>query len=319
MKEPSYCTESDLRSILPTIADYDKKRKITGWIKVNDDRKDNLHKAGSTGSIQVLYRKGIELNQKDSKAECVDDGDWNYDSDLDEVYLRSANPTSMTISAGVDWSTLVNDVISKSSEFVRMIVGKPIIKHRWGERDYDEVIVSGTAAIAVGRLVRPHNEELADRLERYYNYDGIEYDKGLLQKVRDGEINLSNEVTPSLGEGKIVEQSVDETTTGGIADIEGKPTGNDTVKVVIETDGDFSYGTESAIKYSVYVKGSTGLMTERVVDNQIINGDYQTLAHGLRLKFHIGKYTANDTWYIEMSKDTIESHQSVKSIPVTVC
>ena len=53
----SYCVEADLRGILPTIADYARKRAITGWSVESGSQ----YKSSSTGSISMLYRNGGEL------------------------------------------------------------------------------------------------------------------------------------------------------------------------------------------------------------------------------------------------------------------
>ena len=49
--DTSYCTDADLRIILPTIADYDRKREVIGW-RVEAG---SQYKASSTGVISMLY------------------------------------------------------------------------------------------------------------------------------------------------------------------------------------------------------------------------------------------------------------------------
>ncbi len=313
----SYCTEADLRTILPNIADYDKKRVVSGWS--SDSALVDRYKAGSTGTIDVLYKDGVELGTAESSlAGVTSDDKWYYDSALDTVYFFNdgEDPNGLNMESGTDWATLVTSAISKSSEITRSIVGKPIIKHRFGTRNYDEVIVSGAAALAVGRLVRPHDGDLADRLERYYNNDFDEFPKGILQKIRDSEISLSSEISPALGSGILEESSINSSTTGGIDDIRGRASGNDTIEIKIINGDTFSYGSASAVTYSVKVKDETGLMVNEVVTAEIINGDYQTLAYGLQIRFVPGVYTANDTWYVKISKEPIETHQALRNIPI---
>ncbi len=242
----SYCVEADLRTILPNIADYDKKRVVSGWS--SDSALVDRYKAGSTGTIDVLYKDGLELGTAESSlANVTSDDKWYYDSAADAVYYFNDgdDPNGLNVESGTDWATLVASAISKSSEITRAIVGKPIFKHRYGTRNYDEVIVSGAAAMAVGRLVRPHDGDLADRLERVYNYTGDEFPKGMLQEVRDGKISLSNEITPALVNGIPVEDSVDDATTGDISDIKGRAVYNDTLIVDIVLGGKLAKGTTS--------------------------------------------------------------------------
>ena len=315
----SYCTEADLRSILPAVADYDKKSGIDGWTE--DSALTDRYKAGSTGTVDVLYKDGIELSTAETTLTTVtSNGKWYYDSAADVVYYFNDgdDPDGLNMEAGTDWAPLVTAAMSKSSELTRAIVGKPIIKHRFGTRDYDEVIVSSAAAIAVGRLVRPHDGELANRLEYVYNYDGDEFQKGMLQKVRDSQISLSSEINPALGSGILEESAVNASTTGGIDDIKGQASGNDTIEIKIINGDTFSYGSASAVTFSVSIKDSTGLMTNEVITAEIINGDYQTLAYGLQLRFTTGIYTADDAWYVRVSKEPIETHQGFRSIPIRV-
>ncbi len=314
----SYCVEADLRTILPNIADYDKKRVVSGWS--SDSALVDRYKAGSTGTIDVLYKDGFELGTAEASLAAVTaDDEWFYDSAADAVYYFNDgdDPNGLNMESGTDWATLVASAISKSSEITRAIVGKSIYRHRFGSRDYDEVIVSSAAAIAVGRLVRPHDEDLSNRLERYYNNDFDEFPKGMLQKVRDGQISLSNEITPDLGSGVLVENALDSTTTGGIDDIRGSAVENDTLEISIVTGGTFSYGSDSTVTYQVKGKTSVGLMTATLVSATIINGDYQTLANNMQLRFVPGVYVANDSWYVKISREEVETHEAVHSVIAT--
>jgi len=309
----SYCTSADLRSILPTIASYDKKRLLTGWSLESG----SIYQLGSTGEVSMLYRDKLELGTAQvSKVACDADGKWYYDSAADVCYVYStAAPKTHKMEAGTDYTTLETAAIVKGSELVRSIVLKSIVPKPGGT--YDQVIVMGTAAIAVGILVRPYDIELADSLERKYNNYDEQYPLGLLQLVNEDKISLHNEIHPSLGQGVVIEQSLDDATTGGILDIKGLATDNDTVKVIIDTGGTFSYGSASTITHSTWIKDSTGLMTLQYISSDTVNGDYQEMAHGLELQFIPGVYVAEDTWYIKVSREPVETHQSIRTIQLT--
>ncbi len=315
----SYCAEADLRTIYPNIAKYGKKRVVAGWVADSDltDR----YKSGSVGSISQLYKDGIELGAAEANLAAVtSNGKWYYDSDLDVVYYFNSadNPNELDLEAGTDWSTLVADVILRASNEVFAIIGKPIFKHRYKDNNYDSVIVHSAAALACGFLIRPQNKELADNLELRYNNDFDEFPKGILQKVRDGEISLSNEINPALGVGVLVEDSLDSSTTGGIDDIRGSAVENDTLEISIVNGGTFSYGTaNSDITYQVKGKSSTGLMTATLVSAAIINGDYQTLTNNMQLRFVPGVYVANDSWYVKISREEVDTHQAIHSVIAT--
>ena len=302
-----YCTQRDLQRILPTINDYDQKRKITGWEEEVAD--SNLWQSGSVGLLEVFYRNGVELDPpKDSKVLCVAEGDWFYDSGIDTVYYYTeTDPVTLQIHGGVDWTSLVETVIYSASQMVNSITGKSIFKRPWGVASYDVVIRDGAASLAVAQLVRPFDDELAARIERKYDYDDDDFPKGRLQKVRDGEISLSSETTPALVGGMPYYANVDDASTGGLDDIRGKASQSDTMLLEITTAGTFEYGTASPVKYKIKIKTDAGLQLNEILSDVTINGDYQDLAYGLQHRFHPGDYTLGDKFFVMSSAEDIES------------
>ena len=73
----------------------------------------------------------------------------------------------------------------------------------------------------------------------------------------------------------------------------------DLIKVIITTGG--VLGTS---KYSVYVKDDDKLKNNLVVENEVINGDYQQLAGGLQIRFAGANDSSvavqNNEWEIEV-------------------
>jgi hypothetical protein len=55
----------------------------------------------------------------------------------------------------------------------------------------------------------------------------------------------------------------------------------------------------------VFVKDSTGLRMQKVIDAETINGDYQALAYGAQIRFQAGVYTSGDEWSITFQSDGI--------------
>jgi len=72
----------------------------------------------------------------------------------------------------------------------------------------------------------------------------------------------------------------------------------------------------TSVKYSVYVKNDTGLAMNEVVASEEINGDYQSLAYGMYIRWGEGVYTTNDQWSI-IVMGIPEEHGSVKSEQVS--
>ena len=131
---------------------------------------------------------------------------------------------------------------------------------------------------------------------------------GLLDKLKRREYVMSNETSFASEKGVIQEISLNSSTTGYIEDIKlhGPPNVDyDEVRVVISTGGTFALGTSSPVKYDVYVKNSNGIRMQKVVDAEQVNGDYQSLAYGARIRFQAGVYVADDEWSIIFQSDEL--------------
>ena len=317
-----YCVAADLRTILPDIANYDEKRTLTGWAVSSG----SLYVLGSVGSITVLYRDNLELTEVQALNQCTSDGKWYMDDAADAVYLYStADPTTThTIHAGDDWATLQTNAMESASEDVRSIVNKPIYYKKGvgyqdeSERDWDQVIIDSAAGLACARLIRHRAPELANEIEWRYNRESdLISERGKLQFVRDGLIKLHHETNKARKEGEIVEVALGASTTGSISDTRGEATHTDIVKIVIGTGGTFAYGTASPVTYSVYIGDDTGRQTNQIINAEIVNGDYQTFAHGLEGRFEPGVYVAADEWWIFTSGEKVETLQSIYTRQLT--
>lgn len=317
-----YCTAADLRTILPDIANYDEKRTLTGWAV----SAGSLYILGSVGSIEVLYRDGLELDEVQSLNQCDADGEWIYIAAEDAVYLYSTDDpnTDHRIHAGDDWATLQTNAIKKASEIVRTIVNKPIYPKKGvgyqdePERDWDQQIIDSAAGLACARLIRHSNSELADIIEWRYNRESdIIIERGILQLIRDGVIKLHHETDKTRKEGDIVERTLDSSTTGNISDLRGEATTTDIVKISIGTGGTFAYGIASPVTYNVYIGDDTGRQTNQIITDEQVNGDYQTFAHGLEGRFEPGVYVAGDEWWVITSGEKVETQQGIYTRQLT--
>ena len=324
--EVAYCNANDLQAILPSIGEYQRKHVLTGWAA---EGTSNVYQCASVGDVTLLYRDGVELtsvaNLTTLKSNATD-GEFVYVSASDIVYIYSSTSpiTAHIMEKGKDFSDVQDQAINRGSELVRSIVGKPIYPKKGtgyqdeSLRDYDEVIILSTAGIAVSMMVRPYDRELADEIEKKYN--DPETGLGYLQLIRSGDMDLHNEITYSLQKGELLEVSLNASTTGGIVDLDGEATASDIFKVWISDDGNsgsgasFAYGSASSVKYSVAIGDSTGLMIQTVVDGDEINGQEQSLAHGLSGFFTPGAYYTNDTWYVQCRSGAVESHDALKTI-----
>lgn len=309
------CTQEDMAAILPSLGEYNRNTVLTQWPVHSGD----IYKNSSSGRIDVLYRDGTELTSVGSLGAVLSDGQYYYDSSADIVYLwSSANPALQhTMEAGKDYTDTMDESRKRASEIVRSIIAKPIYKRKGvgyqGEtaRDYDEVIILSTAAVAVALMVRPFDMELANELEAKYNNEADP--PGMLQLVREGFIKLHHEFDVARNQGQIIPVNIDGATTGSIVDIMGDPSRTDIFRIQITTGGTLSYGTASPVKYKVLAGDSTGLQMAEIVSSETLTGSYDTLGAGLKFKGSQGVFTAGDYWFIDAVAGTPETQNPVKS------
>ena len=309
------CTQEDMQSILPSLGEYNRNNVLTTWVV----HSGSIYKSTSSGRVDILYRDGNEMTSVASLGAISSNGEYFYDSSADVVYFQSAaNPqTHHTMEAGKDFTDTVNEARNRASEIVRSLVAKPIYKKKGvgyqGEttRDYDEVLILSTAAIAVALMVRPFDMELADEIEERYNNEGDP--PGMLQLVRDGFIKLHHEFSADRSQGLITPVSVNANTTGSIVDISGSPSRTDILRLEITTGGTLTFGTASPIRYKVLASDDSGMQTQTIVENEVLTGNYDVLGHGTRFKASAGVFTTGDYWYVDMTAGIPETQNPVRS------
>jgi hypothetical protein len=197
------------------------------------------------------------------------------------------------------------------------MVAKPIYKRKGvgyqGEsgREYDEVLILSTAAIAVGLMVRPFDSDLASEIEEKYNNEGDP--PGILQLVRDGFIKLHHEFSADRSQGLIVPVSIGSNTTASIIDISGEPSRTDILRIQITTGGTLSYGTASPVRYKVLASDDSGIQTTAIVEEEIVTGGYDTLGMGLTFKASQGVFTTGDYWFVDAIAGTPETQSPIKT------
>ena len=228
-------TTTDLISVLPGLEKYDQKKLITDW----DVHDGNVYYAQS-GYVSMLYQNGKELGSPEDVLGDVDDtGEWYYDSAADVVYFynSSNSPNEDSMEAGVDWETLKERVNEEQAERLRSYIARPILPRKGvgtesaSDREWDWIIVRSNAFLTVSELVRPHDQELAEFLEKKVIDPENEY--GLLDRLKAGDYKLWNETAHNKIKG-LREISTDATTTGSIVDVKGTPLETDILKIQIQ-------------------------------------------------------------------------------------
>lgn len=309
----AFCNNStDLQSVVSDIDKYDRKRVLmTNFVASGTSSLYYLHNAGY---VDQLYMDGAEQTKVSDTPNAMNEYEYDSNSDRLQVYIGGSSASDMNtrvFEAGQDWSGLKTTVCKEQADLMRSYLDRPIYKRAnttyqgASERNYDFIVVRINAILACADLVRSHDPDKADEIEAMAtNPDG----SGLLDKLKRREYVMSNETSFASEKGVIQEISLNSSTTGYIEDIKlhGPPNVDyDEVRVVISTGGTFALGTSSPVKYDVYVKNSNGIRMQKVVDAEQVNGDYQSLAYGARIRFQAGVYVADDEWSIIFQSDEL--------------
>ena len=309
----AFCNNTtDLQSVVSDIDKYDRKRVLmTNFVASGTSNLYYLHNAGY---VDQLYMDGAEQTKVSDTPNAMNEYEYDSNSDRLQVYIGGSSASDMNtrvFEAGQDWSGLKTTVCKEQADLMRSYLDRPIYKRAnttyqgASERNYDFIVVRINAILACADLVRSHDPDKADEIEAMAtNPDG----SGLLDKLKRREYVMSNETSFASEKGVIQEISLNSSTTGYIEDIKlhGPPNVDyDEVRVVISTGGTFALGTSSPVKYDVYVKNSNGIRMQKVVDAEQVNGDYQSLAYGARIRFQAGVYVADDEWSIIFQSDEL--------------
>ena len=302
IENTGYCNSTtDLLGILPDLQAYDRKRLVSNWQTYSS----NVYRADSVGYISQLYIDGKELGSAEGSLGDVDATDeWYYLNTSDCVFVYSTtDPNESSYEAGEDFVDLKARVVKEQAERLRSYVGRPILSRQGvgtqsaSDRNYDWLIITANATLAVAELVKSTNPELGMELEK--RIIDPETSLGLLDLLKMGEYRLWNEVDHQE---QIRTVTVDAATTSAIVDTRGNPSTEwDIVKIVIDTGGTLTAGSASSIIYSTYGKDSTGLKISKMVDGETVTGGWDSVGHGMYVRFSAGVLTASDEFEFEMS------------------
>lgn len=246
-------------------------------------------------------------------------GYWfTYDSEMDMVILAvpdDINPNDLLIESGEDFTTLVTQYRTDASRYLDSRLDPNLPREQLKDKsgNFDYMIVRTTALIAASFMIKtndPTSEMAASFME--------EAEKNITD-MNNGNAALSWQNTSDGSKGVI--RDVTYTGTVRPVDTRGRYSGTyDLIKVKITTGG--AIGTA---KYSVWAKDGDKLgMNEgtQVITDEIVNGDYQSVAGGLQIRFAGTNFdstaAANDVWEIEVSgfAEEVDS-SSLKPIRMT--
>jgi len=306
-----YCTHKELKRVFPQLDSFDNKKQIYGWKEVSS----NKYAAHNSGIVSQLFADGEDLGPAQSAHTDLNvEGEWFYNSAEDVCYYYSANtPLDKLMEGGEEFTTMVTQYRTDASRYLDSMLDpnmpKEALKDKEGNFDY--IIIRSTALIAANFMIKSHdpNSELASALmeEANNNIENINQGKAALswQVSRDSSQGIVRDVTYTSGKIRPV-------------DTRGEWSGTyDLIKVKIGTGGVLGTAT-----YNVYIKDGDGLKNQQVITNAVINGDYQSLAGGLEIRFagstDSTQAAANDEWEIEVfGRHEVVDVSSGKAVKMT--
>jgi len=311
----AFCNSTtDLQACVSDIDKYDRKRVLPpNWV---ESGVTSLYYLFNTGYVGQLYKDGAEQTSVSDTPNANNEFEWDSNADRLQFFMGGLSTSAMNstvFEAGQDWTTLKNTTCKEQASFIRSFLNDRAIYKRGNsnyqgaeDRDYDFVIIKSNAILACADLIRSYDTEKAEEL-----YELAMGENGLLTRIKRGDFALWHETTKASqgGSPTISEISINANTTGYIEDIKlaAGPvhTSYDQVVVEIQTGGTFALGTASPVYYNVYTKDSTGLKMHKIVDNEQVIGDYQSLAYGAQVRMQAGFYTASDQWLITFQNDAM--------------
>ena len=308
---PTYITSRDLKDTFPNLDEFDTKKPIYSWIVDSGSR----YVSHDSGLVTVLFVDGKDLGAAQSSLSNVNANDeWFYDSATDAVYYynSSSSPEDLLMEAGEDFTTLKTRVMKDASDYVDSKLDANLPREQFLLKDgtYDYLIRRLTSLVAAFFLVKGKDptSEIAEALFQEAEMH--------INDLNSGKAKLSYMNTGDASQGIVRKISVSGSLN--IVDTRGNYFGSyDRLKVIVTTGG--AIGTA---KYSVYAKNTDGLKNNLVLQDEIINGDYQEVAAGLQIRFQgssdSSTATQNDEWEIEVTGVYEEvENASMRSVKMT--
>ena len=257
----------------------------------------NKYAAHNSGSVTQLFVDGESLGAAQSAHTDLNvEGEWFYNSTDDVLYYYSAStPIDKLMEAGELFTTMVTQFRTDASRYLDSRLDPKLPKNQLKDKDgnYDYMIVRTASLYAAAFMVRTKDptSELAAAIM-------LEADNNV-QLLNEGRAALSWQNTGDASKGVLR----DVTYTGAIrpVDFRGRAGGVDYDLVKLEIEDAGAIGTAT---YNVWVKNSDGLKQNKVVDDEKITGDYQTLAYGLEIRFagttDASAAVQTDEWEVEV-------------------
>ena len=308
---PTYISSRDLKDVFPNLDEFDTKKPVYGWVVDSGTR----YVSHDSGLVTQLFVDGKDLGSAQSSSSAVDtNGEWYYDTATDAVYYYNdaSSPDDLLMEAGEDFATLKTRVMKDASNYVDSKLDATLPREQFLLKDgtYDYFIRRLTGLVAAFFLVK--GKDPTSQIAAAFFTEAQMH----IEDLNSGRAKLSFQNTGDASKGIVRKIAV--AGSLNIVDTRGNYRGSyDRLKVIITTAG--AIGTS---KYSVYAKDTDGLKNNLVVQTEVINGDYQTLAGGLQIRFQgsadSSTGTLNDEWEVEVMGIYEETdNASIRSVKIT--
>ena len=290
---PIYCTHKELKRVFPQLDEFDQKVPIYGWVEVTT----NKYAAHNSGSVNQLFVDGESLGAAQSAHTDLNvEGEWFYNATDDVLYYYSAStPVDKLMEAGELFTAMVTQFRTDASRYLDSRLDPKLPKNQLKDKNgnFDYMIVRTASLYAAAFMVRTKDptSELATAI--------MEEADNNVQLLNEGRAALSWQNTGDASRGVLRDVAY----TGAIrpVDFRGRAGGVDYDLIKLEIEDAGAIGTAT---YNVWVKNSDGLKQDKVVDDEKITGDYQTLAYGLEIRFagttDASEAVATDEWEVEV-------------------
>ena len=294
---PIYCTHKELKRVYPQIDSFDTKTPVFGWVVVSGTK----YAAHNSGTVAQLFADGEDLGAAQSAHTDLNvEGEWFYNSSEDVCYYYSAStPLDKLMEAGEEFTTMITQFRTDASRFLDSKLDPNLPREQLKDKsgNFDYMIIRSSALIAAAFLIRatdPTNAVATALMEEA---------QGNIDALNSGGAALSWQTTRDASRGIVRDVSY---TDGSVRPVDTRGTWNgtfDLIRVMIVTGG----ALDGTATYSVWVKNSDKLGIQQgnqVVTAEKINGDYQSLAGGLQIRFagesKTSVATATNEWEIEV-------------------
>ena len=258
------------------------------------------HHANDT-SVYKIINASVDLGDTTSAGLVYS---FVYDTDLDLCLLigddlTTNDPNDNLVEAGEEFTTMITQFRTDASRFLDSKLDPNLPREQLKDKsgNFDYMIIRSASLIAAAFLIRatdPTNEVASALMEEA---------QGNIDALNSGGAALSWQTTRDASRGIIRDISY---TDGSVRPVDTRGTWNgtfDLIRVMVVTGG----ALDGTATYSVWVKDSDKLGIQQgnqVVTAEKINGDYQSLAGGLQIRFagetKTSVATATNEWEVEV-------------------